>query len=130
MKKLITQVLKRYSKSERDIVISAPQEITNLPTKGYLILNYDDESIRKLKEKTSLEVLTYGFQEEVDFRASDLKINGGLNFKINYKGNVVPVWLEGKDNDEVYAALAATNTGVIFDLNLVEISQALTPIIK
>ena len=43
-----------------------------------------------------------------------------------YKGNIVPIWLEyvsGKD--QIYSALAAAVVGVIFDLNLVEISQVL-----
>ena len=69
---------------------------------------------------------TFGFQEEADFRASDIKINGGLNFKINYKGNTVPVWLEVPFNKEhVYAALATAAAGEVLDLNLVEISEAL-----
>ncbi len=55
-----------------------------------------------------------------------MRINGETNFKINYKGYVVPVWLDkifGKE--QVYAALTAAVAGLIYEMNLVEISQAL-----
>ncbi len=111
-----------------------------LPSSSYLVLNFDDETVREIGDLTNLKTLTFGFQERADLRASDIKINGweansarqarepvlGTNFKINYKGNIVPVWLErlfGKE--QIYSALAGVGIGIIFDLNLVEISQAL-----
>jgi len=97
-----------------------------LPSQGYLILNFDDETVREIKDETNLKELTFGFQERADFRASDIRLNNGTNFKINYKGNIVPIWLEklfGKE--QIYASLSAISIGVIFDLNLVEISQLL-----
>jgi len=97
-----------------------------LPASNYLVLNFDDETVREIGDLTNLKTLTFGFQERADLRASDIKINGGTNFKINYKGNIVPVWLErlfGKE--QIYSALAGVGIGIIFDLNLVEISQAL-----
>lgn len=99
-----------------------------LPAQGFLILNFDDETVREIKDSNppTPHVYTFGFQDGADFRASDIKLNAGINFKINYKGNIVPIWLEklfGKE--QIYSALAAAGVGVIFDLNLVEISQAL-----
>ncbi|XOB41710.1 MAG: hypothetical protein ACKKMS_03270 [Candidatus Nealsonbacteria bacterium] len=110
-----------------------------LPSQGYLILNFDDETVREIKDETNLKdynpptilpprraPITFGFQERADFRASDIRLNNGTNFKINYKGNIVPIWLEklfGKE--QIYASLSAISIGVIFDLNLVEISQLL-----
>jgi len=97
-----------------------------LPPHGFLILNSDDETTREVKTESNARSLTFGFQEEADFRASDVKLNTGVNFKINYKGNIVPVWLEKLfSKKQVYSALAAAGVGVVFDLNLVEISQAL-----
>jgi len=96
-----------------------------LPAFSPLILNFDDETIREIKDLTNLKTLTFGFQERADFRATDIKLNLGTNFKLNYQGNIVPIWLErlfGKE--QIYAALAAISVGIIFDLNLVEISQA------
>jgi len=110
-----------------------------LPSQGYLILNFDDETVREIKDETNLQdynppaalpprraPITFGFQEGADFRATDINLNSGTNFKINYKGNIVPIWLEklfGKE--QIYASLSAVSIGVIFDLNLVEISQLL-----
>lgn len=97
-----------------------------LPTQGYLVLNFDDETAREIKDETNLKELTFGFQQGADFQVSDIKLNTGTNFKINYKGNIVPVWLEklfGKE--QIYSALSAAVVGTIFDLNLVKISQAL-----
>jgi UDP-N-acetylmuramyl pentapeptide synthase len=97
-----------------------------MPDLGYLVLNFDDEIIRKIAEKTSSKTLTYGFKEGSDFQITDIKLNGGTNFKINYKGNIVPVWLERVfDESEIYPVLAVACAGVILGLNLIEISQAL-----
>ena len=126
VKKAIFRVLGNSLRFQREILITDRYKITGLTTGGYLILNYDDKNIRELKDKVSNKVLTFGFGEGADFRASDLKINGGINFKINYKENVIPVWLKkGEDKNQVYAVLATACVGTIFDLNLVEISQSL-----
>ena len=98
----------------------------NLPAQNYLILNYDDETVREIDDWTRLQTFTFGLDKNSDFSASDIKLNFGTNFKVNYKGNVVPFWLEklfGKE--QIYAALSAAAVGTIFNLNLVEISQAL-----
>jgi len=107
-----------------------------LPTRGYLILNFDDETVREIKDETNLKELTFGLQEGADFRATDIKLNTGINFKINYKGNIVPVWLAPTPigdrqtwerslavKEQIYSALSAAAVGIIFNLNLIEISQ-------
>ena len=55
-----------------------------MPAHGYLILNFDDETVREIRDETNLKELTFGFQEKADFRATDIKLNSGTNFKINY----------------------------------------------
>lgn len=97
-----------------------------MPPQGRLVLNFDDETVREIKDETNLKETTFGFGERADFKASDIMLNSGTNFKINYRGNVVPFWLEfafGKE--QVYAALSAAAVGIALGLNLVEISQAL-----
>ena len=111
-----------------------------LPFSILLILNFDDETVREITDVTNLKTLTFGFQEGAEFQASDININGwdassaretgepvlGTNFKINFKGNIVPVWLEGLfGKEQIYSALAAACVGKVLDLNLVELSQAL-----
>jgi hypothetical protein len=99
-----------------------------LPPKTNLIFNFDfdNEIIREIKNMTGLNTLTFGFQEGADLRVTDINLNQETNFKINYQGNIVPVWLEGiLGKEQIYDTLAAACVGTILDLNLVEISQAL-----
>ena len=93
-------------------------------------MNFDDESIRETKNNRFARSLTFGFASKADIRATDLVLtnlpNMGINFKINYQGSTVPVWLErtfGKE--QIYSALAAAAAGEFLGLNLVEISEAL-----
>jgi len=101
-----------------------------MPSHGYLVLNFDDETVREIKDYNPpiahSHIFTFGFQEGANFRATDIRLNTGTNFKINYKGDIVPVWLErlfGKE--QIFTALTVAAVGVIFDLNLIEASQAL-----
>jgi len=99
-----------------------------LPPKTNLIFNFDfdNEIIRELKDMTGLNTLTFGFQEGADLRVTDINLNQETNFKINYQGNIVPVWLGGiLGKEQIYDTLAAASCGTILDLNLVQISQAL-----
>ncbi len=105
-----------------------------LPAQGYLVFNFDDETTKGIRDEINAKTFSFGLQEKADFFASDIKINGSTNFKVNHHGNIVPIWLEGTcDKEQIYSALAAIAVGTIFGLNLVEISQALknlTPVIK
>lgn len=97
-----------------------------IPPKAQLVLNFDDEVVRELKNLSNLKITNFGFQAGSDFQASDIKLNHGTNFKLNYQGNTVPIWLDylfGKE--QIYSSLAAISVATIFNLNLVEISQAL-----
>ena len=106
-------------------------EREDLSKKKYLILNFDNNNIRKFEERTPAKILTFGFHEGADFQASNIKENGGTNFKISHQGNIIPIWLkETLNQQEIYSVLAAIAVGTIFDLNLVEISQALTSVTK
>lgn len=98
-----------------------------LPDRAFLILNFDDETVREIENESSAHSLTYGFQERADFRASDINLNlAGTNFKVNYEGNIVPFWLKNLfGKEQIYSALTAICLGVAKNINLVEISQAL-----
>ena len=115
-----------FAGEKRDIK-KISEQTQRLPAHASLILNFDDETVREIGDKSQAFCLTFGFQKKAKVRASDFHINKvSTNFKINYQGNIVPVWLGnplGKAN--VYAALAATCCGTQLGLNLIEISQAL-----
>lgn len=102
------------------------EQVKLLSPEGIFIENSDDESLRELIKECPVKYLTFGFSESADFMASDVKTEEGVNFKINYRGNIVPVWLEKNGGKEIiYIALVAAAIGTNLDMNLVEISQAL-----
>jgi UDP-N-acetylmuramyl pentapeptide synthase len=92
-------------------------------------LNFDNEAVREIRNKTPVFTLTFGFQKMADLRASDLSIDqkeSACNFKIDYEGNIIPIWLKNICSEqEVLSILAAISCGIQLGLNLVEISQAL-----
>ncbi len=126
IKKNISQVLGSSFRTEGEILFLDDAEKINLSKKNYLVLNFDDGNVRRLKEKNPSQILTFGFKEGADFQATDLKLNGGTNFKVNYQGKIVPIWLQKHaEEKEIYSVLTTVAVGTIYGLNLVEISQAL-----
>ncbi len=120
------QITEEFLAGERGKTREIRTLARDFPLNGNLILNFDDETSREIKEETQAPALTFGFQKEANLFATDIKENTGTNFKINYEGNIVPCWLENLfGKEQVYAALAAVACGIIFNLNLVDISQAL-----
>lgn len=111
------------SKKEAEEIYKLAQLI---PSYGFLILNFDDKTARTIDSITNLKNFTFGFQEGADFRASDVHTNTGTNFKINYKGKIIPVWQEKLIGREyVYSAIATSCVGIALGLNFVEISESL-----
>src|SRR3989344_2242713 len=99
----------------------------------FAVLNFDDLAVLEMKEKTKAKVLTYGFGEGAMVRVSNLEPrieNGapeGVNFKMNYSDSFVPFKLSGSlGKSQGYAAAAAAAVGVVFGMNLVDISEALS----
>src|SRR3989344_914526 len=108
----------------------------------YAVLNYDDQVVLDMKEKTKAKTMTYGFQDEAqvkvlnfDFRGDDNGRPLGVAFKISHQGAYlpagrqafVPVKIDGSlGKSQAYAAVAAASVGLIFKMNLVDISEALS----
>ncbi len=110
---------------ERNPIKNTRKLVEDLPENTSLVLNFDDETSREIGDLKKFNTLKFGLQKEAGFRASDIKLNSGTNFKINHKGKVVPVWLKNTfGKEQVYSALAAGCVANIFGLNLVQISEA------
>ena len=102
---------------------AAPQ-IERLPGNGFAALNFDDKAVLNLKERTRARVITFGFDDGADLKISNFIHNS--SFKLIYGGTAVPVAAKNIfGRDEAYAAATAACVGLIFDLNLVEISEAI-----
>ena len=108
-----------------------------LPSDGYAVLNFDDDAVWSMKDKTKGKIISFGFGNPpsansggggADFLASNLKTSLSCStFKMDFEGSSVPVQLKnalGKQN--VYPALAAAAVGKILGLNLIEISEYLS----
>lgn len=98
-----------------------------LREKDVLVFNFDDEEIRELILIHKGKSLSYGFLQTPVLTISDLVVDETkTNFKIDFKGHIVPVWLQGSWTKKQVAAIA----GVVvcaseLGLNLVEISKQL-----
>jgi hypothetical protein len=110
---------------------NAPSErihalLGSLGQEGFLVVDNSNGIASELREKGFSNFCTFGLGQGSDFLASDVKVNGGINFKVNSKGSSIPFWLEKERGEEqVPAALAAAALGSFLGFNLVEISQAL-----
>jgi len=109
--------------------------IEKLNSNGLAILNYDNEPTREMAAVSQSRVLTYGLQAGADLRAQDIVYNFsrgdyelyGINFKLNYKGSIVPVLMRNVLSETaIYAALAAVAVGIYFDINLVDLANSLS----
>jgi UDP-N-acetylmuramoyl-tripeptide--D-alanyl-D-alanine ligase len=108
--------------------------IKNLPSDGWAIINYDNEGARQIGDNSKVKNLAYGLSEKSAVRAMEVALSydednmrlRGTSFKLGYDGSFVPVLLpDVLGLPAVYAALAGAAAGIIYGMNLVEISQAL-----
>lgn len=115
--------------------------VKELGEKDLAVLNIDNQHVAMLKEHLKCRVMTFGFSDEAEIKATDIAFNyagdeenlsgtsgeiRGLSFKLNYKGTSLPVRLNRiLAKHQIYSALAAAAVGVDFGLNLVEIGAAL-----
>ncbi len=110
--------------------------VESLPASGLAVLCGDELRVSVMAQKTRATALTFGFAESCDVRIIDFenKIESrdgllkpiGITFKLGYDGAFVPVRISGSlGSPASYAAAAAACVGLAFNLNLVDVSQAL-----
>jgi UDP-N-acetylmuramoyl-tripeptide--D-alanyl-D-alanine ligase len=109
--------------------------VEKLDGQGLAVLNYDSEPVKEMAEVSKARILSYGLKEGSDLRAQDIVYNftrglyelSGINFKLNNKGSIVPVFMDNiMSEPALYSALAAAAVGLYFQMNLVEIASALS----
>lgn len=106
--------------------------VSKLKPNGWGILNVDSEKVAEMKNVVKGRFLTYGINREAMVSALEVNLSYqddsimGTSFKLSHNGKVVPVLLAGILAEHlVYAALAAASVGVIMEMNLIEIAEAL-----
>ncbi|TAN32664.1 UDP-N-acetylmuramoyl-tripeptide--D-alanyl-D-alanine ligase [Patescibacteria group bacterium] len=110
--------------------------ISHLNRDGFAVLNFDSELVMQNASATKAEIVTYGYKEGADLRVTDVnlikdEITGwptGMNFKVIFKGSVIPVFLPRAiaKSPLISAAACGLAIGTVFGVNLIEGSQALS----
>ncbi len=99
--------------------------VKSLGKKGLAVLNYDDLSVRALRD-LDCRVVSYGFGSGADLRIENYEIRvDGVVFKLEFKGSIVPVRLKVLGKQKAFASAAAAAVGLHYGLNLVQISSSL-----
>ena len=121
--------VEQYSDSEA-VAREKARLVESLPVGGWAILNYDDDLVLAMREKTRARVKTFGFDEHADVRISNFENVSeagrpeGIAFKIEHEGSFVPVTLKGAfGRAQAYGIAVAFAVGIAFGLNLVEIAE-------
>lgn len=121
----------------KEVAMEKSKLIQALPYNGFAILNTDDSTVLDVKNKTKAKIVEFGFGEDTDVTASNYEIRiknrfgknsipEGIVFKADYRGKTVPIRLNNVfGRPQAYAALAAVSCGLMMNMNLVEIADAL-----
>ncbi len=112
--------------------------IEHLFVNDFAIINFDDQTAMAMKERTRAKIMTFGFNDGADVKivnylpTGDLSKGGelkpdGISFKIDYQGSVVPIAIKNTfGRAQAYSAAIAACVGLIYNMNLVEISESLS----
>lgn len=101
--------------------------LESLPADGFAVLNADDRWLGDLRVRARCTVVTVGIESFADIRASDIKINGDVKFRLNRakKREDVIVRLRTLGRHQIYNALQAAAVGSIHGMDLDEIREGL-----
>lgn len=108
--------------------------VKSLPENGLAVLNFDNETVRNLKNEIKARVIDFGIESNAKISATDIQFNydeskckiKGLSFKLNHEGSFVPIRLHHIiAKHHLYAILAAVAVGKYFKINLVDIAKSL-----
>lgn len=107
--------------------------ISHLDKNGWGVLNMDNDHVLAMNKLAKSRIITYGFNKKADVMAHEVNISQGiegdikgLSFKLSYDGSTVPILLPHILGEHlIYSALAGVAIGIIYKMNLIDISQNL-----
>lgn len=122
-----------FFSSRKNLIEEKTGLIKTLKKDGLLILNADDPDVLNMKTKTKNLTITYGFKEGADLLGSsdnilynDLETPKGIIFRVDQKGDSLPVVIEGVfGKNHVYASLASLALALGLKLNMINAIDAL-----
>lgn len=124
-----------YFEGKEGLAKEKAKLVSAVPIDGHVILNHDDPLVLAMKEKTKAHVRTFGLNDNAGIKAGGSEFfydqKGkveGVKFKIHQGQNAyVPVVVHGSLGiSQAYCVAAATAVGLLFDINLVDIAQAVS----
>ncbi len=100
----------------------------------FAVLNCDNDLVYNMKNVTHAKIKTFGLSETADLRISNFGYRYddkdrlvGVTFKIGEESNFLPVNINGSLGQSLaLSSAAACAVGRILDMNLVQISEAMT----
>jgi len=115
-----------FFKSREHLISEKLSILSKLKKDGFVIWNIDDPNLNYVKEK-----ITFGLKSEANISGSNIQVvyredfPDGLNFRINYGGNSVPIHIsKALGNNHIYAFLAAFAFASKQHFNMITASQA------
>jgi len=114
--------LEAIARGKAELVESLPPA-----PEGVAILNYDDEYVRPMADKTQASIFFYGLTPEADLWASDIEGLGleGVRFVLHYRGDSVHMRVPLLGQHSVHTALRAAAVGLVEELTWQEIAGGL-----
>jgi UDP-N-acetylmuramoyl-tripeptide--D-alanyl-D-alanine ligase len=126
-----------FFKNIEQLVNEKANIVKHLSKDDMAVLNQDDARVIQMKDKISARIITYGFDEASDVRASDVSIADhveigekelitGVRFKLHYKDSMIPIVLPHiMGSHQIYSALCGAAVGITYEINLADIAEAL-----
>ncbi len=133
-------------KNRDELILEKSKILRGLKPDGLLIIDGDDSYLKKYYNNRS-NVISYGFSDSVDLKASDFKIKLTIDnnketiekfyskivpkgsFKISYKGSNIPFHVDYLlAEHQIYALLSTIAFAIHTNINLVDISKQITSI--
>lgn len=103
------------------------QIVEQLPEKGTAILNFDDNLVMKLKDKTKAKIMTFGFSKQADVYVESVQTSiSGTRVKIKTNKGIVNLFLNTIGDHMVYSILASICCGLIYNYSIKEIEEFLS----
>lgn len=113
--------------SQEAIFAGKSELVAGLPAEGLAILNYDDERVRAMAERTPATTFFYGLDPQAHLWADQIEGLGldGLRFHLHHQGQTFPVETPLIGRHSVYTALCAAAVGLAEGLDWDHILEGL-----
>lgn len=116
--------------SPERVAIAKGEIVEALSPDGIAILNYDDQKVRAMRERTKARVVYYGLEDGAEVRGSaiDGDALGGYSFTLSYRDVNLRIQLQLPGRHGISTALAAASAGFLAGVSPETICAALASI--